>query len=173
MPANSKTRKALIALPFIFLSACASPPRVPPKTQLQIRQMQTRAYDTKDLKLVMKALLNVLQDDDYIVKQVNLDLGFLNATQEIDLGGSRGNPGFFIDMFGLAYQPTWESNAIIDCTANVSDFGAQTRVRVNFQSKVLDNRGGIVQVHTIDDEKFYQQFFTKLDKAIFLQKEKL
>jgi hypothetical protein len=37
----------------------------------------------------------------------------------------------------------------------------------------MDNLGGVRKVGEIKDEKFYQNFFSKVDKAIFLQKEKL
>ena len=47
---------------------CATTGVAPQKTQLQIRQFQTRSYETNDTKMVMKAMLNVLQDDGFIVK---------------------------------------------------------------------------------------------------------
>ncbi len=62
--------------------------------------------------------------------------------------------------------------SVIECTANVSEYGNQVRVRVNFQVKVLDNKGGIREVKQIE-EKYYQDLFSKVDKGIFIQKEKL
>jgi hypothetical protein len=38
---------------------------------------------------------------------------------------------------------------------------------------MMNNRGGISKAHTIDDPKYYQDFFAKVDKGIFLEKEKL
>jgi hypothetical protein len=55
----------------------------------------------------------------------------------------------------------------------VSEYGEQARVRVNFQIKVLNNKGGIMKIEQIDDEKYYQDFFSKVDKGIFIQKEKI
>jgi len=37
----------------------------------------------------------------------------------------------------------------------------------------LDNKGGIREVKQIEEEKYYQDFFSKVDKGIFIQKEKL
>jgi hypothetical protein len=62
---------------------------------------------------------------------------------------------------------------VIDCTANVSQFGEKTRVRTNFQLKKMNNKGGVEQVQTMDDPKFYQEFFTKVDKGIFIEKEQI
>ncbi|EAU56071.1 hypothetical protein [Mariprofundus ferrooxydans] len=66
------------------LMGCATQQPIPEKTQLQIREFQTRTYDTNDYKMVMKAVLNTLQDDGYIIQQANVDLGLLTAKKEID-----------------------------------------------------------------------------------------
>jgi len=42
---------------------------------LQVREYQTRTYDTSDTKMVVKAVLNVLQDEGFIIQVVNADLG--------------------------------------------------------------------------------------------------
>src|SRR5437870_411717 len=49
----------------IAVLGCAAPASqlVRPSTQLQTREFQTRTYETTDTPMVMKALLNVLQDD--------------------------------------------------------------------------------------------------------------
>ncbi|MCK4787707.1 MAG: hypothetical protein KAV87_28390 [Desulfobacteraceae bacterium] len=73
--------------------------------------------------------------------------------------------------FGI--HARWKKAAQIECSANISEFGEETRVRVNFQRKVLDNRGGIVELTQIGDEQFYQDFFAKVAKGIFIQKEEL
>jgi len=52
-----------------------------PKSQLEIRQMQTREFETSDTEMVLKAMLNVLQDDGFIIEQVNPEVGFFNAAK--------------------------------------------------------------------------------------------
>ena len=153
----------------MFVAGCATA-SVPEKTQLQIREFQSRTFEVSDTKMVMKTMLNVLQDDGFIVKNANVELGFLNAMKELDVE-NKGEV-FFLTLF-LGASARWKKNSIIEATANVSDVGPRIRVRVNFQVKVMDNRGGVVQVKQIEDEKFYQEFFSKVDKGIFLQKEKV
>ena len=51
--------------------------------------------------------------------------------------------------------------------------GKICKVRVNFQIKTMDNKGGVVEVKTIEDPIFYQEFFAKVDKGIFIGKQKL
>ncbi len=154
-----------------MLAGCVIRPAVTPeKTQLEIREFQTRSYETKDVKMVMKSLLNVLQDDGYIVKNANVELGLLTATKEVDVE----NKGQALMLSLLAgREARWNKNSVIECSGNVSEYGKQTRVRVNFQLKTMDNKGEVVGVKQIDDPKHDQEFFSKVDKGIFIQKEKL
>lgn len=140
------------------------------KTQLEVREFQTRAYETNDVKMVMKAMLNVLQDDGYIIKNAQLDMGLLSAEKTVDVESKLDK---FFSVLGGEKDARWAKARIIECSANVSEYGNQVRIRVNFQTKVLDNKGGIQEVNQITDEKYYQEFFSKVDKGIFIQKEKL
>jgi hypothetical protein len=162
---------ALSCLLALALPACIWGAPTPPKTQLEIREFQTRDFDTKDQKLVIKALLNALQDDGFTVKNADAELGFLSATKEIDLGD--GGIAWSFGTTGHHEAARWRKLKVIDATANVTAFGAQTRVRVSFQEKIIDNLGAVMGASRIDDPKFYQDFFAKVDKGVFLQKEKL
>ena len=160
-------RQSLIGL---FITACATPGLTPQKTQLQIREFQTRIYDTNDTRMVMKVLLNVLQDDGFIVKNAVPELGLLTATKEVDIE-NKGEA--FLSVLFMGYQATWKKSSIIEATVNVSEFSNKTRVRTNFQLKILNNKGDVMEVKQIEEEKYYQDFFSKVDKGIFIQKEKL
>lgn len=84
------------------LATAQLPP--PPQTQLQTRP-QTREYDTNDVKLVMKAVLNTLQDDGFTIKNAVVDLGLISATKEIDLGRtSRGSTSGNDDFWQLLFR---------------------------------------------------------------------
>jgi len=122
------------------------------------------------MKMIMKAMINVLQDEGFMIKDANLDLGILSAVKEIDVENKTG--AFFATLF-LGYQARWKKNSIIEGTSNISEFSEQCKVRINFQQKIMDNKGAVVDVRQIEDEKFYQDFFAKVDKGIFIQKEKL
>ena len=37
----------------------------------------------------------------------------------------------------------------------------------------MNNIGGVEEVKIIDDPKFYQEFFDKVDKSIFIEKENI
>jgi len=160
----------LLIMSIFIVGGCATTGVTPQMTQLQIREFQTRIYETNDVKMIMKAMLNVLQDDGFIVKNAVMDLGLLSAEKTVDIE-NKGEA--FLAAFFAGAQARWKKASVIECTANVSEYGNQSRVRVNFQLKNLDNKGGIVEVKQILDEKYYQDFFSKVDKGIFIQKEKL
>ena len=154
----------------IALTGCvATQPRVQ-KSQLQIRSYQTKTYDTKNYKMIMKAVMHTLQDDGFIIKQANIDLGLLTAQQEIDI--TNQGEAFFLTLLAGS-DARYKKNSVIEFSANISEFGNKTRVRVNVQIKALNNKGEVMVVKQDDNPKNYQDFFSKLDKAVFLGKEKL
>lgn len=159
-----------VVLMSLFFAGCVAMPARTPKTQLQTRQVQTREFDTSDTRLVMKALLNVLQDDGFIPKNAVMELGLITATKETDVANPTES---FFGLMLQGHQAVWAKNSIIEASANVSEFGNKTRVRINFLQKVLDNRGGIVSVQEIENGFYYQEFFAKVDKGIFLQRQRI
>jgi hypothetical protein len=166
----------VIATSFVvlFLQGCAAPEVKPEQSQLQIREFQSRTFETKDTKMVLKAMLNVLQDDGFIVKNADADLGLLTATKEVDVTDTNAKAW---SQFGSALSgkpgAAYRKNSIIEASANISGYGSQTKVRINFQKKVFDNKGGVIEVAPIVESLYYQAFFAKVDKGVFLQKENL
>jgi hypothetical protein len=160
---------SLILMSFLVIG-CVPATVTPLKTQLEIREFQTRSYDTSDTKMVMKSLLNVLQDDGFIVKTANMDIGLLAASKEVDVE-DKGQA--FVLTLLAGRDARWGKNSSIECSGNVTEMGKQTRVRMNFQMKTMDNKGGVKDVKTIEDAKYYQEFFAKVDKGIFIGKQKL
>lgn len=142
----------------------------PPKTQLEIRQFQTKNFDADSVQVVMKSMLNVLQDEGYVVKNVALDLGFLSANKDEDV--ERGSRRFWSQLANGG-EARWTKNERIEATINVTQFGPQIRVRTNFQKKIFDNTGAMVSVKQMVDENFYQDFFSKVSKSIFIQEHEL
>ena len=137
------------------------------------RQFQTRTYELNDKPLVMKAMLNVLQDEGFIVYNANPLLGFIYGVKDFDTS----DPNIDISKeFGLSKSRlNWNGVkvATIETTANVTEYGKSIRVRVNFKRKLLNIYGNAQFIDDINDENYYQEFFSKVDKAIFLQKTKI
>ena len=146
---------------------------ITPMTQLEKRQFQTRTYDSSDKALVMKAMLNVLQDEGFIVYNANPLLGFIYGVKDFDTS----DPNIDISKeFGLS-KARLNMNGVrvatVETTANVTEYGKSMRVRVNFKRKLLNVYGNAQFIDDINDENYYQEFFSKVDTAIFLQKQKI
>lgn len=139
------------------------------QTQLQKRQYQTRQYSNINKNTVMKAMLNVLQDQGFIVNNANPLLGFISGSKEFSTNDKTIN---FREEYGAKKE--WGAVvAVVEVTANVSDFGDETRVRVNFKRKLLNEYGNAIRINEVTQEDYYQNFFSRVDKAIFIQKQKI
>jgi ribosomal protein S8 len=152
-----------------LLTGCAHHTAEPPLTQLQIREVQSREFHTSDTKLVMKSMMNVLQDEGFIVKNAVADLGLLSAEKTIDIENKTS--AFLLCL--LNHQARWSKQDVLEASANVSEYGYKTRVRMNFQIKRMDNYGCPQDVQTILDPEYYQDFFDKVHKGIFIQEQEI
>ena len=162
--------QSMVLVMAAYLASCAPQKVELPKTQLQMREFQTRSYTSKDVKMVMKAVLNALQDEGYIIKSADKDLGFISASKDVDIEDK--TQAFIARLFAGGEAP-YQKNAILDVSANVSEFGTETKVRVVFQTKTVDNFGSPLTAAQVDDTKFYQDFFTKVDKSLYFEKERI
>ncbi len=172
--------KRILVIVFVLLMALPAVARkrqqeeiITPMTQLEKRQFQTRTYQSSDKALVMKAMLNVLQDEGFIVYNANPLLGFIYGVKDFDTS----DPNIDISKeFGLSKaRLNWNGVkvATVETTANVTEYGKSMRVRVNFKRKLLNVYGNAQFIDDILDKTYYQDFFSKVDKAIFLQKQKI
>ena len=153
-----------------ILAACTPATKQPLKTQLEVREFQTRTFDTAKTDEVLSAVVEAFQDQGFMVKNVVPQVGLVSATREVDVE-NEGQAAF--QVFFLGQNARWAKNALIEATANVKTQGSRTKVRANFQEKVMNNRGATDKVNTIEDPKFYQDFFDKIGKSIFIEKQKI
>jgi len=146
---------------------------ITPMSQLQKRQFQTRTYTDVNKTIIMKAMLNVLQDEGFIVYNANPMLGFISGSKDFSANDKT------IDIskeFGVSKSKlSWQGIIVasVETTANITEFGKEIKVRVNFKRKLLNSLGAPTQIEEIHDEQYYKDFFAKVDKAIFIQKQKI
>lgn len=71
------------AISLLLLSACASNNAVITEggSQLQVRQIQTRTYDTLDKRDALRSVLATLQDLGFVIDKANYDLATISATK--------------------------------------------------------------------------------------------
>ena len=71
----------------IGFSGCATPKNQLMKmeaSQVNLRSMQTRAFDTTDEKKTLRSVISTLQDFDFLIDEANKVLGLVSATRRTD-----------------------------------------------------------------------------------------
>jgi len=71
---------SLIGYLIIGVSGCANPPRAEKPPTSVTRAMETRAFQG-DLRTILKASINSLQDMDYTIDVLNSDIGLITASR--------------------------------------------------------------------------------------------
>ena len=75
----------LIILISIFTCIPSFAKKVETKSMLDIRNIQTHYFETSNTFLVTKAIINTLQDNGFIIQDIDMDLGYIKAKKEIRL----------------------------------------------------------------------------------------
>ena len=82
--AISRILAAVIATSILIgLSGCATPKKQE-TSQVNLRSMQTRAFDSTDEKKTLRSVISTLQDFDFLIDEVNKVLGVVSATRRTD-----------------------------------------------------------------------------------------
>ena len=140
---------------------------------LNKRQFQTRDYSVGDKTIVMKAVLNTLQDEGYIVYSANYLLGFIYGEKDFDTSDPETD---ISKEFGLS-KSRLNLNGIkvatMEVSANVTEYSDLLKLRMNFKRKLLNTYGNAQFIDDVEEEEFYRDFYEKLDRAIFLLKQKV
>ncbi len=126
-----------ILLLVVTLSGCATPAvnaLGSSESQVKLRSIQTRAFDTTDKKKMMQTVISTMQDLDFVIDKADFMLGSVTGSKFL---------GQVVVTMTVTVRPRGEK---------------QLLVRANAQ----------YGVNSVEDPATYQDFFTALEKAIFL-----
>lgn len=189
----------LLLICFFFIPAPVSAYPEIIKTQLEIREMQTRVFDTSNTNQVYKAAINTLQDNDFSIQNIEDEVGFILAQKEnkekradkgtVAVYSAAMALGAVSAAFGGGYNGLTDSSMRLNneltartivtvANVNVEPFGKkQTKVRVTFIERELQNADGYSyvksaprKINRITSPEVYREFFRQLDKSIFYEK---
>lgn len=68
----------------LFLAGCATSQKqllVAEESQVKLRSIQTRAFDTTDKEKTLQTVISTLQDLDFVVEKADVPLGMVTATK--------------------------------------------------------------------------------------------
>lgn len=159
----------------LILTGCVSPPPKPPEmSELQIREIQTRQYENANYTEVLRAVVASLQDQEFIITNANENLGLVTAYKDLEEKdvwtefwvGPRGT-------YWVGPRSIYQTIRRIEANATVRQEGKIIKIRVNLIAKGMTNAGGVLWTKPIYDAEAYQRIFSKIDKAIFIEKEKI
>ena len=102
-------------------------------SQVQLRSIQSRAFDSTDREMMLRTIIATLQDLSFVIDGADATLGSVSATK-LD--------GYQLRMT-VTVRPRGET---------------QSLVRANAQYNLA----------AVEDPQPYQQFFTALEKSLFL-----
>jgi len=167
---------SIVSLLFLFLFSCMDTGRTATTAltlqdnALARRSMESRIYDTSNEKEVLSASAALLQDISYQIEESETKLGVITASR--DKSAVKNEEVAF--QFALAVlggtKMKYDKEEKVYVTVVTKAHGPnQTKVRATFQHVVYDNEGVIVRNEQITDPLIYQEFFSKLSKAIFLE----
>lgn len=136
-----KSRNYYRIILFLFLivtlSGCATPAANALRaneSQVKLRSIQTRAFDTTDKKKMMQTVISTMQDLDFVIDKADFLLGSVTGSKFL---------GQTVVTMSVTVRPRGEK---------------QLLVRANAQ----------YGVSSVEDPGTYQDFFTALEKSIFL-----
>jgi len=159
----------------LILVGCAAPkreprPPSPELSQVQTRMLQTREFDDQKALNGMKAVSAALQDEGYTVETLNVDIGLITAKRVID-DVDRELKNWQVAMFGFAKD--YRAARSWTVTANIAEIGGKLRIRISLVEQELSETGGVMYSQQVTDKEPYQTLFSKIDKSVFLQRNKL
>jgi hypothetical protein len=179
-----------IVLLCLAVAGCATIPKgflKPEKDALQLRQLETRQYDTKDDEKIIKAVAGLLQDLGFTLDSSETKLGFVAASKKADAtNGGQIAGAVALDVLGVAaclFGVPAYTNAYSRCEkaqlvkASVivqpSLDGSKMVVRATFQRLVWNMTDKLSKIETISEPQIYKKFYDGLSKAIFLEAQQI
>ncbi|RLB75818.1 MAG: hypothetical protein DRH15_13470 [Deltaproteobacteria bacterium] len=165
---------SIVSTFLVFLCACqATVPKdvlkLPPQS-LEVRQRETRIFETNDEKKLLSAGAALLQDLGYQLDESEVSLGVIVASRDRDVKSAGEIIGSVIiaALFGV-YTPVSRNQKVLASFVTRPLDEKRIAVRVTFQHMVWDTDNNLIKNEIIDDPKIYQEFFEKLSKAVFLE----
>lgn len=134
---------------------------------MRLRKMQTRTFVGATPKAVAKELLAILQDEGFMVKNVNAELGLITA--ERDTNVEKFSSKFWAYILS-GRQATWKKHSLVEITSNITEEKGKTKIRINLLLREFDNHGRIVDVHQVLEEEAYVDFFEKVQNGLILNR---
>jgi len=174
----------------LLLAGCAGIPKEAyrlPQSSLELREMQTQSFDVEDESDILNASVDLLQDMEYNLYTVERQLGILSAGKTVDADSTVEKAGLLamdvlLVLMALVSgevptetaSSTAADNFVLYLTMVVLPSlsgDEQYTARISVQSMLRDKTGRVREAIVIQEPDIYQEMFSKLSKALYLEEE--
>jgi len=140
---------------------------------LEKRQLQTRKYEGIAEETLLSAAAGVMQDLGFNIDESETKLGLIAGSKDRDAteAGQIVGAIFVAALTGVA-MPTdhkQKMKASLVVRPAPGDIENSHYVRVTFQRIVWNTQNQVSRIEGIEDPDKYQEFFSRLSKAVFLE----
>ena len=166
----------VVALSIPGLSGCASGiPKgalVMDTQTLEVRQLSTRRFMTGDESRILAASAGLLQDLGFNIDESETSLGLIVASKDRS-AVEAGQVATKLLFAALGVQMAIDKTQKLKVSIVTRPKDGGISVRVTFQRIVWNEYGQVSKLEMLNDVKFYQEFFDKLSKSVFLEAHRL
>ncbi len=145
-------------------------------SQVELRAMQSKDVELSDMNKLSRIVLQLLQDDGYEIENVDSNAGYFKAVKKMDGGKEEYKFAIYDIYYPIAIYKYLTLNQYIkeiSGTISIRTYENKATIRASFFADIKKEDGKLFSRAIIEDPKFYQEFYAKLDKAIFLEKNDL
>jgi hypothetical protein len=143
---------------------------------MALRQMQTRVYETKDIKKILDACVGLLQDNGFNVDEISPALGTVLGTKEREAieAGQVAAKIVVAVIFGVVPATDVAQKMAASVVVSEADSNDNaSKVRVNFSRVVWNDNNAVSKAERLEEPEMYQAFFEQLSKSLFLEEQKI
>ena len=135
---------------------------------MQSRQIQSRRFDTADEKKILRGCALLLQDLGFNLTASESAVGLLNAQKDRTAVETEQVVGKGLAAIFLETDIQIDARQKIQASIVTRPQNGKIIVRVTFQRIVYDDHGNVSRQEPINEPDYYQEFFGRLSKSLFL-----
>lgn len=148
-------KKILLLVCTVFLLISAGCTNTEPQmSTMQFREMTTKEING-DYRTVFKAVMTILQDQDYIISNTDFDSGLIVCQKQVEKSQMDKN---FFELLLIV-------NSNINISATVTELNKTTsKVRLNIQEKTItyDDFNNVERITNIKNPEIYNTLFAQI-----------
>ena len=161
-------------LSLLFISGCQTLPKDAfrlAESNLEVRKIQSRMFETKDEIELLSASISVLQDLGYQIDNTEKKLGLVTGSKEADATdtGQVVAAVLLTVLSGKAVHYDDKQHITVSVVTIPAKNNNGFYARATFQKIVWNTQGIVTKAETITNPELYNDFFDQLSKSVFLE----